>query len=111
MHTRTQEKGAVTPQETDPDLPVSVQESLAEVWVSSDLFRVGALSVAVCAWDLLKEVTIIFITSTIVWPQVNKREGTQPHSSTENCIKDLLSMAPPTRTRSSQSVSPIRKLP
>ena len=30
----------------------------------------GALSVAVCAWDLLKEVTIIFITSTIVWSQV-----------------------------------------
>ena len=28
--TRTQEKGAVTPQETEPDLPVSVQESLAE---------------------------------------------------------------------------------
>ena len=31
----------------------------------------------VCAWDLLKEVTIIFIISTIVWPQVNNREGTQ----------------------------------
>ena len=30
----------------------------------------GALSVAVCAWDLLKEVDIMFITSTIVWPQV-----------------------------------------
>ena len=30
--TRTQEKGAVTPQETDPDLPVSVQESLVEAW-------------------------------------------------------------------------------
>ena len=28
--TRTQEKGAVTPQETEPDLPVSVQESPAE---------------------------------------------------------------------------------
>ena len=27
----------------------------------------GALSSAVPAWDLLKEVTIIFITSTIVW--------------------------------------------
>ena len=27
----------------------------------------GALSVAVRAWNLLKEVTIIFITSTIVW--------------------------------------------
>ena len=33
--TRTQEKGAVTPQETAPDLPVSVQESLVEAWVSS----------------------------------------------------------------------------
>ena len=52
----------------------------------------GALSVAVCAWDLLKEVTIIFIISTIVWPQVNNREATQPHPSTENWIKDLLSM-------------------
>ena len=29
-----------------------------------------ALSIAVNAWDLLKEVAIIFITSTIVWPQV-----------------------------------------
>ena len=35
--TRTQEKGVVTPQETDSDLPVSVQESLAEVWVSGGL--------------------------------------------------------------------------
>ena len=31
VHTRTQEKGAVTPQEADPDLSASVQESLAEV--------------------------------------------------------------------------------
>ena len=45
--------------------------------------RLGALSVAVHAWDLLKEVTIIFITSMIVWPGVNIREGTQPHPSTE----------------------------
>ena len=30
----------------------------------------GALSAAVHAWDLLKEVTFIFITSAIVWPQV-----------------------------------------
>ena len=33
----------------------------------------GALSVAVHAWDLLQEVAIVFITSTIVWPQVNNR--------------------------------------
>ena len=31
VHTRTQEKGAVTPQETDPDLPVRVQESPKEM--------------------------------------------------------------------------------
>ena len=37
--TRTQEKGAVTPQETDPDLLVSVQESPAEAWVSSGLLQ------------------------------------------------------------------------
>ena len=29
VHTRTQEEGAVTLQEIEPDLPVSVQESLA----------------------------------------------------------------------------------
>ena len=34
-----------------------------------------ALSAAVCAWDLLKEVTIIFITATIVWPQVKEQGG------------------------------------
>ena len=39
VHTRIQEKGAVTPQETDPDLPVSVQESLVEAWVGSGLLQ------------------------------------------------------------------------
>ena len=34
---RTQEKGAVTPQKTEPDLPVSVQESPAEAWVDRGL--------------------------------------------------------------------------
>ena len=40
---------------------------MGQRWPASGL---GALSVAVTAWDLLKEVTIIFITSTVVWPQV-----------------------------------------
>ena len=35
----TQEEGAVAPQETDPDLPMSVQESLVEVWVGSSLLQ------------------------------------------------------------------------
>ena len=40
--------------------------------------RVGALSTAVYDWDLLK-VTIIIITSTIVWPQVKKQgQNTAP---------------------------------
>ena len=82
----------MTPQETDPDLPVSVQES----WVSSGLLSgLGALSVAVHAWEILKKVAIIFITSTIAWTQVNNREGKHLHPSTEIWIKDLLNMAPP----------------
>ena len=32
----------------------------------------GALSAAVPAWDLWKEVAIIFITSTLVWAQVKQ---------------------------------------
>ena len=71
----------------------------------------GALSIAVHAWDLLKEVAIIFITSTTVWSQVNNMEGTQLHPSTENWIKDLLRMALQNKTQfPPQSVSPIRKL-
>ena len=73
MHTRTQKKGTVTPKETDPDFPMSVQESPVEVWVDGGLLPgLGALSVAVGAWDLLKELAIIFIISTIV----DNREGT-----------------------------------
>ena len=61
----------MTPQETDPDLPLNVQESLVEAWVGGGLLQGwGHLSAAVRSWDLLKEVAIIFITSTIVWPQV-----------------------------------------
>ena len=50
------------PQETALDLPISVQVSLAA--------GLGALTVAVHVWDILKEVTIIFITSTIVSVQL-----------------------------------------
>ena len=35
--TRSQEKGAVSPQKTESDLAVSVQESLVEALVNSDL--------------------------------------------------------------------------
>ena len=39
VDTRTLEKGAATPQETDPDLPVSFQESPAEAWVGRGLLQ------------------------------------------------------------------------
>ena len=41
---------------------------MGQWWPAAGL---GAVSVAVHGWDLLKEVAIIFITSSIVWPQVN----------------------------------------
>ena len=71
----------MTPQENEPDLPVSIQEIPVEAWVSGGLLLtrstagLGALSEAVHAWDLLKEVAIIFITSTIVWSQVKQQGG------------------------------------
>ena len=58
-------------QETAPELsherPGVSRRRVAWQWPAT---AVGELSVAVCAWNLLKEVTIIFITSTVVWPQV-----------------------------------------
>ena len=39
VHTRTQEKGAVTPQETDPDLLMSVQDSPVKAWVGGGLLQ------------------------------------------------------------------------
>ena len=41
MCTRTQEKGAMTPQETDPDLLMIVQESPTEAWVGGGLQSQG----------------------------------------------------------------------
>ena len=58
LSTRTQEKGAVTAQETEPDLPMSVEASLGEGQVNGGLCRVGALRAAVHAWALLKEVPL-----------------------------------------------------
>ena len=103
---RTREKGTVISQETDPDCPC----------MSRSLWQRHGLAVACCrirgtecgsiwVWELLKEVSIIFITSTIVWPQVKKQGGNTPHWSTEYWIEDLHSMAPPIRTRPSIPLS------
>ena len=75
----------------------------------------GALSVAMHAWDLLKEAAINFITSTIVWSQIKQQGGNTALPINRNWIKDLLSMDGPAHQNKTQfppqSVSPIRKLP
>ena len=75
----------MTPQETDPDLPVSIQESPAEAWVDSQGHWIQQF------WE----------------PQgagISPFEEAKLHPSAENWIKDLLSMAPPTSLPHSQEV-------
>ena len=60
------------PQETDPDLPMSVQEPLVGAWVNGGLLRGRGTECSSASWDLWKEVAI---TSTIVWPQVKQQGG------------------------------------
>ena len=45
-------------------MPMSVQESLAEVWVGSGELEGQRQCAAVPVWDLSKEVVILFITPT-----------------------------------------------
>jgi len=98
----TQMKGAVTLQETDSDLLVSVQESLEEAWVGGGLLQGWGHWMWQCVHGTFWRRSPL---PSLLPPQFglrsNNREGTQPCSSTENWIKDLLSMAPPIRTRPS----------
>ena len=65
-------------------------------WLAAGL---GALSAAVGARDLLKRLPLSSLPPPEVGLRSNNRERTQPHPSTENWIKGLLSKAPPIRTR------------
>ena len=59
------------------ECPGSLSRGVGRWWPAAGL---GALSAAVSAWGLVKEVAIIFIISTIVWPQVKQQGGnTAPH--------------------------------
>ena len=75
------------PHETDPDLPVSVQECLPDAWVSSGQLQGWGQSVAWHAWDFLKEVAIFFINSTIVWPQVKQQREHGPTHQKKIALK------------------------
>ena len=70
VYTKTQEKGAMTPQETEPDLPgTGLLQSQ-----STDYSSPGML-----VFVLMKEVAIATITPTIVWCQAKLQgENTAP---------------------------------
>ena len=78
----------MTLQETDPDLSTSVQESLGEAWVGGGCYRAGGTKYSSACMGPFEEGHYLHM-STIVWPQVNNREGEKPHPPTENWIKDL----------------------
>ena len=74
----------------------------------------GTLSVAVHAWELLKEVTIIFITSTIVWSQVKQQGSNIALPINRKLDKRFNEHGPAHQSKtqfSPQPVLPIRKLP
>ena len=74
----------------------------------------GALSAAVTVQDLLKEVTIIFITSTIVWHQVKQQSGNTALPIDRKLDCRFTEHGPTHQNKTQfppQSVSPIRKLP
>ena len=59
----------MSPQETEPDLPVRVQESPTEAWLSSGLLQGWGTEYNSPVKSLLKEAGITTITPTIVWPE------------------------------------------
>ena len=68
--TRTQEKGGVTQKETDLDLPVSVQESPAEAWVSGGLLQGWGTECSSTYMGSLEGGCHYLPYLNIVWPQV-----------------------------------------
>ena len=95
----------MTPEETDPDLPVSVQPCPVEAWVGGGLLQAGGTECSSACMGPFEGGRHYLHYPTIVWTQVNSREGIQPQPSTENWIKDLLGMALPIRTRLSFPLS------
>ena len=86
--TRIQEKGTVTPQETDPDLPVSIQESLAEAWVGSALLQGQGQWVRQCMHRTFwRKLPLSSLPPPLFGLRSNNREGTQPLPSQKMGLK------------------------
>ena len=107
VHNRTQGIWAVTPQEPESNLLVSVGRSPAEVWVGSGSPRgqwhwqqqswevpLGMSPCGICHYHRACR-----LQSWITSGQTTNRKETQPHPLADNWILVLLSKALPTRPR------------
>ena len=86
----------MTLQETDPDLPVSVQESLMEAWVDGGLLQGRGTewgSMCMAPFEGGRHY-LHYLHQSLASGQTTGREQ-RPCPSTEKWIKDLLSMVPP----------------
>ena len=98
------------PQETDPDLPMSVQESLAEVWVGSGQLQVGGTE---CSNVFMGPFEggrhyLHYLHHSLVSGQTTGREHSPAHQQ-----KSGLKNGPAHQNKTQsppQSVSPFRKL-
>ena len=92
----------MTQQKTDPDLPMSVEESLVDVRVGGGWLRVEGTECSHGCMGPLEEGKnyLHYLHHSFTSGQITGREP-QPHLLTGNWIKDLLSMTLPIRTRHS----------
>ena len=100
--TRTQEKGAMTLQETDPDLGVSVQSLWQRCVSVVACCRVGGTECSSACKGSFEggRHYLHYLHHSLVSDQTTGREHRAAHQQ-KNWINDLLSMAPPIRTRPS----------
>ena len=101
MRTRTQEEGAVTPEDREPDLPVGLSgRGVGRQWPAAGSGLLAAV--------VLEERCVPrsppggdqgLWTPGLGRLGPNDRVGTQPHLSADGWIKDLLSKGTPIRAR------------
>ena len=85
----------MTPQETQPDLPMGVQGSAAEAWVGGGLLQGWGTA---CSSECMGPLEggrhyLHYLHHSLA--SIKQQGGNTPHPSTETWIKDLLTMALP----------------
>ena len=117
VFTRTEDKGAVTPQDIEPHLPGSIWGS-PEVWVGRGSLRgrghwrwqtsevlLGSLSPLGSHHQPYHRPCRL--QGWVTLGQTTNREGVQPHPRADNCIKGLLSrLCPPEQVPDISTASP-----